>query len=67
MTRWEGPMGYSTKLNARIMRIKVRSMPCPYCGAAPGAKCTGVRGQKRTANHQERWDLYRERRDATLQ
>lgn len=41
-------------------RALVRSIGCPECGAKPGQKCVGVRVKERTANHQPRWDAYRD-------
>lgn len=47
------------KITARIAnRVLVRDIACPECGAAAGTKCQGVR-HPRTANHQARWDAYR--------
>lgn len=35
-------------------RTDAQLVECPTCGAAPGEKCIGSRGQQRTANHRER-------------
>lgn len=60
------PAWYSKHLKAKITRQAVRlRVPCPFCEAEAGRKCIGVRGQVRSAMHQERWELYREYRDRT--
>lgn len=43
-------------------RVLVRNVACPECGATPGTNCQGVR-HPRTANHQSRWDAYREQQN----
>lgn len=49
------------KLVSRIAnRTLVRDIACPECGAQPGQRCVGVRVERRTANHQARWDAYRD-------
>lgn len=42
----------------RALRWACRAVPCPYCLAEPGQKCTGVHGQRRYASHTERWALF---------
>lgn len=43
----------------RIAKSFVRSVPCPECGARPGAHCTGERGDFRTRNHEARVEAAR--------
>ena len=43
----------------RVFRIRVRQVACPQCSAEAGRKCVGIKGQLRSASHQERVDLYR--------
>lgn len=52
---------------ARQRQVVRATLPCPFCSAEAGQKCIGVTGRPRSSLHQERWQLYRERRDATLQ
>ncbi len=44
----------------------VRAASCPECGALPGARCTGSRGQARWGCHRARWNAYRDLRAAPV-
>lgn len=41
-------------LHREMYRDKVRTVPCPKCGAEPGENCKGARGSERVSNHIER-------------
>jgi len=39
-----------------LARSAVRKVGCPACGAEAQARCRGIRGREREANHRERVD-----------
>ena len=44
-------------IHDRPTPTQVRNVACPYCNAAPGNQCQGVRGLRK-ANHMERVKEY---------
>lgn len=52
------PRGFHSPEEQRYRQSCRAYVACPRCGAEAGQKCIGARGQRRAANHTERWQAF---------